>query len=424
MKTKTWKVRIKNIMDLESAKKLMNEAKIFRNNINHFARLRYFYFLNPENNNLYLDFAEELNLLDWVKEGGYNGNYNTFGNLVLKKTHNYNNFNLLNAKIEQNIIRDLASNWKGFFNKKKGDNWKDSKPPKTVRNDYITVTLNNQTLSKKALKNRIIKPTGFKYGIELPWFISENNIFSVKLKESNSKFYMLVIYKESEAEVIDLDRNRVMGIDLGIDILAAMTFNFQKRPILLRDKKLKEWNQWYNKETSRLKSLLPRNQFQSKRIENITEKRNLRIYHNLHKDANSILELCLRNNIGKIVVGKNNGWKQEVNIGKKNNQNFIQIPHSRFIEILKYKCADYKIELIIQEESYTSKASYLDKDIIPVYNPESKEKYKFSGYRIHRGLYKSKSGKVIHADINGSFNILRKNNIEINNTEINPISLK
>ena len=129
----------------------------------------------------------------------------------------------------------------------------------------------------------------------------------------------------------------------------------------------------------------------------------------LHKASKEIVKLAKNNNINTIIVGKNEQWKQNINIGKVNNQKFVSIPHSRFIEMIQYKCEKEGLNFKINEESYTSKASFLDLDEIPTYNSKNKETYNFSGYRKYRGLYKSKiTGKQINADVNGSYNIIRK----------------
>lgn len=120
-----------------------------------------------------------------------------------------------------------------------------------------------------------------------------------------------------------------------------------------------------------------------------------------------IIKMLVQHGIGTLVIGKNDGWKQDINIGKQNNQNFVSIPHARFIQQLEYKAALAGIAVVITEESYTSKASFLDGDEIPVHG-KTDTKPKFSGRRVKRGLYKSKNGTLINADINGSANILRK----------------
>lgn len=139
----------------------------------------------------------------------------------------------------------------------------------------------------------------------------------------------------------------------------------------------------------------------SNRINRLTMKRNNKIDDYMHKASRLIVDLLLEYNIGTLVIGKNDGWKQEVNIGKVNNQNFTSIPHSKFIKMLEYKCRLVGIDVILQEESYTSKCSLVDLEPI-----EHRDEY--VGRRISRGLFKSKDGIIINADINGSGNIMRK----------------
>jgi putative transposase len=143
-------------------------------------------------------------------------------------------------------------------------------------------------------------------------------------------------------------------------------------------------------------------------IKVIAEKRNRQIRDKLHKIARFIVNTCLEQDIGTVIVGKNQLWKQNINIGKKNNQQFVQLPHALFIDILTYKLREIGIDIITQEESYTSKSSFVDNDYLPVYSSENKEKHVFSGKRYKRGLYRTKDGLIIHADCNGAANIARK----------------
>jgi len=146
----------------------------------------------------------------------------------------------------------------------------------------------------------------------------------------------------------------------------------------------------------------------SKQIDRLTDKRNRKIKHELHVASRRIIDYLVEERIGRLVIGKNKGWKQEINIGKKNNQNFVSIPHARFVEMLKYKAELQGIEVALTEESYTSQASFLDNDPLPEYNALNPQTHEFSGKRISRGQYRSADGTVINADVNGSGNIIRK----------------
>src|SRR5947207_83670 len=139
----------------------------------------------------------------------------------------------------------------------------------------------------------------------------------------------------------------------------------------------------------------------------MTNKRNRRIDNYIYTASKRIIDVLVKLGIGVLVIGKNDGWKQEANMGKRTNQNFVQIPHARFIAMLTYKAGLVGIRVEITEESYTSKASLLDLDPLPVHN-KGNEKHTFSGKRVKRGLYRAKDGRKINADINGSGNIIRK----------------
>jgi putative transposase len=134
----------------------------------------------------------------------------------------------------------------------------------------------------------------------------------------------------------------------------------------------------------------------------------MRIDHYMHTASRHLIDLLVSEGIGTLVIGKNPGWKQEASMSRRNNQHFVQIAHARLITMLTYKAQLVRINVILQKESYTSKASFLDLDPIPVYSKEEEEKPAFSGRRIKRGIYKSQSGQTLNSDINGSYNIMRK----------------
>ena len=148
-------------------------------------------------------------------------------------------------------------------------------------------------------------------------------------------------------------------------------------------------------------------QYVSKTINQLLYKRTEQLRNYIGYYTNKLIDILKTEKISKLVVGYNKKWKQEINIGSKNNQNFVSIPFRKILNILKYKLEDNGIEYKEQEESYTSKASYLDNDDIPIYKEEIEE-IKFSGKRIKRGIYKSKQEKIINADLNGALNILKK----------------
>ena len=187
---------------------------------------------------------------------------------------------------------------------------------------------------------------------------------------------------------------------IGVNNLCAIGSNVLK-PIIINGKPLKSINQYYNKKLAKLKSELKNEKKTSKRIKSLTNKRNNKVNDYLHKSSRLIVNYLVSNNINTLVIGKNKEWKQNAKIGKRNNQNFIQIPHTRFIEMLEYKCKLEGITVIVTEESYTSKCSFMDNEPI-------KKHTNYVGKRVKRGLFKSSKGILINADLNGSLNILKK----------------
>ncbi|NES80734.1 MAG: IS200/IS605 family element transposase accessory protein TnpB, partial [Moorea sp. SIO2B7] len=162
-----------------------------------------------------------------------------------------------------------------------------------------------------------------------------------------------------------------------------------------------------NQRRSKLQSLLKGNRGSSQRILRLTRCRNQKVDDYLHKASRYLVNILISEKITTLVIGYNPGWKQEIELGKVNNQKFVSIPHGRLIEMITYKCQKEGIKVIIQEESYTSVSNFLNLDPLPVYG-EEQEKPTFTGKRIKRGLYKSDQGQLVQADVIGSYNILRK----------------
>jgi putative transposase len=178
-------------------------------------------------------------------------------------------------------------------------------------------------------------------------------------------------------------------------------------PRIVNGRPVKAINQFYNERRAELQSQLGTADT-SHRLERITAKRTRRIDHYLHTASRRIVDLLVAEGIGTLVIGKTPLWKQEANMGRRNNQNFVSVPHARFIEMLAYKAELVGIQVIVTEESYTSKASFLDADPLPVPGSPEAETATFSGKRMKRGLYRAADGRHIHADVNGAYNIIRK----------------
>ena len=175
------------------------------------------------------------------------------------------------------------------------------------------------------------------------------------------------------------------------------------RPLLINGRPLKSINQFFNKRVAKAQSLEA-----SKQVKALNGKRDRRIDNYLHTASRRVVDWCQLNEISQLIIGNNAGWKQDINIGKNNNQSFTKIPHAKLIHLLTYKAELSGIEVIVTEESYTSKASALDNDPLPTYKAKSEFKPVFSGKRVKRRLYKTSAGQIINADTNGSLNIARK----------------
>jgi IS605 OrfB family transposase len=200
-----------------------------------------------------------------------------------------------------------------------------------------------------------------------------------------------------------------MGIDLGMDNLAACVTTKQAS-FVIDGKRLKSVNQWFNKRSSQLQSEKDKQGIKgfTEQQYKITDRRHHRVRDYLNKAARHIINHCIKQEIGKVVVGYNPGMKQDSHMGTRNNQNFVQVPIFTLRLKLKSLCERYGITFVEQEESYTSKSSFVDGDPIPVYNADNPVEFKGSGKRIKRGLYRTQEGWLINADINGAANILKK----------------
>ena len=306
----------------------------------------------------------------------------------------------LPCKVSQQTLKLLNQNFKSFFSllKKKNYTKKKSIPKYLDKSKGRFVTIyTNQAISKKELRNGIIQLSGT--GFKIKTKVDGNSINQVRIVPKNSYYKVEVIYDVEEIEELE-DNDIYAAIDLGVNNLATVSFNDSK-PFIINGKPLKSINQFYNKRKAELQSKLSGNRKTSNKINSITRKRNNKIKNYLHKASRCIVNHLVSNNVNTLIIGKNDNWKQETNIGKKNNQNFVSIPHSQFVEMISYKCKLVGIAVMMTEESYTSKCSFID-------NEEMKHHEAYKGKRIKRGLFRTNEGKLINADLNGSLNIMRK----------------
>ena len=247
----------------------------------------------------------------------------------------------------------------------------------------------------------------YKTSIEIPCKLDKTVVQQVRLVPCTGYYKIEIVYKKKINPRKHLGKpERFASIDLGINNLATVTSNVFS-PIIINGRPLKSINQYSNKQIAKAQALLPNDVYTSKRIAFLYGKRYLKIQDYLHKAGKQLVNYLVSQTIDLLIIGKNQGWKQNTNLSKVTNQKFVQIPYNRFTQILEYLCEEQGIEVVYQEESYTSKASFLDNDEIPVYG-ELEETPVFSGARIYRGLYQTANGRLINADANGSYNIMKK----------------
>ena len=320
-------------------------------------------------------------------------------------------FYSLPCDVAQSVLKQVDQNFKSFFKllkkKQKGKYDKHINIPKYKNKEgYNCITINATQLGLQFKQDGTLTipntaPNKIQFKVK-----NFSTCTQVRFIPCKGYIKLEAIYNYNEP-VLKEDNENYLSIDLGINNLCACTSNVTTS-FLIDGKKLKQINQKYNKYKGKLQSKLPKNKHWSNKLSDITKKRNFRINNYLHNTSAYIMNHAVSNNINTIIIGYSNGWKQDINIGRINNQKFTEIPFYKLIQLIQYKAKLKGIRVILQEESYTSKASFLDNDEIPIYNKNKPINYKFSGKRVNRGLYKTASGLSVNADINGSLNILRK----------------
>ncbi|GFZ97270.1 hypothetical protein CYANOKiyG1_08440 [Okeania sp. KiyG1] len=248
-----------------------------------------------------------------------------------------------------------------------------------------------QAISKRQLKQGIINPS--KTGIYIKTLVPTSQIKQVRLIPRLNHYVIEVIYEKCEKQY-ELEKNRCASIDIGLNNLATLTFNQAGiKPLLINGRPLKSINQYYNKVKSFLQSQLQENQ-SSLRLKKLMLKREFKINDYLHKSSRLIINTLINHKIGTLIIGHNEEWKQKISLGKRNISYFVCVPYNKLIEMLSYKAKMVGIDVIITEESYTSKASFIDNDLIPVYKEGEKNKVTFSGKRIKRGMQSYRQQKI------------------------------
>ena len=326
---------------------------------------------------------------------------------IFTKTKNPDYY-ALQSHLAGEVLKQVGRQFIGFYNNK---STKKKRIPKYKdKNGYNVVTFPKITISKQIEfdeNKQLYTYTLCKRNYNLKIQSTKSNLKMVKFvyDEENDLIKCFKTY-EIEQPKLKKDNSRYFSIDPGLNNIVSIYNNIGIRPLLYNGRPIKSINQYYNKTNAKLKSELPTNVKTSKRLKQLSFKRNNKIDYEMHKISTHIINEAVKNNISKIFIGHNIGWKNEINLGGRNNQNFVNVPHTKLFNQLLYKGLLNGIEVIFTEESYTSKASFFDKDELPIYGES--DNHKFSGRRIKRGLYKDSKGNIWNADLNGAANIMRK----------------
>jgi putative transposase len=382
------------------------------------------------------------------------------------------NYKLLKAKVAQQTLRKLDKNFKGFFRarqdfKKNPKKYKGQpKPPRfkqkkfdnlvfdyqafKIKYKLVVLSDNFEIKSFKMPSGQVIKSVevlareGFvvlEKGLEiiLPKQLIGKAIKQVEVIPKYESFHAVFVYDDVQSDIyqivkpfktikqVKLDKlddkgdfnseivkfhNKVMSIDLGLNNLATCVTNGIIKPFIIDGRQLKSINAYYNKRKAKIQSTLEKTRRRkwSRQLQNLTNRRNAAVNDYMHRATAVVVKTCIEHNISKVIVGDVTKSLDSINLGKKTNQNFVNLALGQFVDKLSYKLGSHGITLEVTNESYTSKASFVDGDKMPKkYNPTTKKKPVFSGTRVKRGLYKAEDGTLLNADVNGAFNILRKN---------------
>ncbi len=350
-------------------------------------------------------------------------------NEVQKRMQLHEAYKALPAKVSQQVLMQLHHDWDSFFKARDAYSLDPSRflgrpklpgyKHKTEGRNMLVYTIQAMSRGKKGLKRGLIQPSMLAIEVKT----KQKNIDQVRIVPRKG-FYVVEAVYGKEVKQAPINPAWYAGIDIGMNNLVALTSNKPNfKAIIVNGRPVKSVNQFYNKRKAELQKQLGHTGT-TKRMERMTNKRNRRIDHYMHTASKRIIDVLVKEGIGVLCIGKNDAWKQNSEMSKRTNQNFVQIPHARFIAMLTYKAElvgitvrfiamlTYKAELVgitvkLTEESYTSKASLLDLDPLPV-RKSGDEKHTFSGKRVKRGLYRASNGREINAAINGAGNIIRK----------------
>jgi putative transposase len=338
------------------------------------------------------------------------------------------------SQSNQQTMKKVYDDWKSFFEASKkykinpaSFTGKPKIPKYKPKNGRTTCYLTNQITKIK--NGNVLSLPGTPITLKLGKIAQmEGKFQQVRIVPSYGRYVMEVVFKSEQEKEIKrsakqlnewiFEPKRVIGIDLGVNNLATIIDNTGLKPLLIKGTWLKSINQYYNKLRANYMSIIRNGKgpkegtFTTNRLLSLDRKRNNRVMDFLHKASAKVVEIAQERTIDTIIIGKNEGWKMEVDMQKTSKQTFIQIPYATFIGMIRYKAERHGIQVIVREESYTSKSSFLNHDPIPTYGEAHQTN--FSGYRSSRAFYKIKGSKIlINADVNGAFNIVRKHTKDV-----------
>lgn len=395
------------------------QARVLKNGINSILRTNSFY---RKSCNADLSITDDFGVSEEIRNGGIPISLSSLMRLksIVEKKRNVN----LPQKVAQSVVREVLGSWKSFFALRKRGMY--AKIPGYTKS-FSTAHYNPQAISKKYLKSGIVKPTGWSQGFAIPGFAKK--VKSAKVVPVGDIFELHVLYESLGGNDYSPNSGLVASIDPGMNNLMTIAFSDFREGIIIDGKPLKKINSHWNHQISDLTSKLdverkniskkvnkgvkPKDENfirvyrkESARLDRMWLKRNRQISHYSNTATSATVKALCSAGVEKVVIGWNKGIKSGINIGRRNNRNFVQIPLKSILDNLARKLGEAGIMVVFTEESYTSKASFIDNDIIPKRGDGKKRK--FSGKRVQRGLYKSKNGTYINADLNGAFNIMRK----------------
>ncbi len=340
------------------------------------------------------------------------GRWTRYGELAgtLKNSESYR---ALPAQTDQQTLKNLDRNWKSFFRAtrewKKNSNrflGKPKMPGYKEKNGEHVLVFTNQQYRIRGGEVKFPKKVNLRVKTRLG---DETRLREIRIVPRGWGYVLEVVYRKS-VEPLKLDRSRVAGLDLGLRNTVTIANNIGLEPIAVKGGALKSINQYYNRERARLQSVYRRQKVRKgSRLQKLTQKRNRKINDLFHKLSRRIVEWCTKHDVGTLVVGYNREWKQGSNLGRRNNQNFVQTPFHRLVHQIRYKAEEAGITVVEREENHTSRCSFLDREPL-----EHHEEY--AGRRISRGLFRSRMGVVINANVNAAYNMIRKDSRKLSQT--------